>query len=340
MVEVWEPGIDDDYDPPWERGTPTKKPYLCKGKTAPIDNGPKDNWYTALPGFWLPNSWEWTEDDFPDYTADAYVRALTDPVAWDELIKLGPMPTTTRRAWGAWLGAWGCDRKLKRGWPELEGVARARYESARYVYLVPAWSRAISKVAQELDDIEDQISTILWALETVAKKWIPVPPGILGIARQTTRALDCAQELASAATGFRAGKSKYVDCLADLQRKKGVMRTTNYTLLGWLQTNYGKILEAAQASNTWTDYGLVLGPIFAWIEEGAWGLIKEGAEGYNLATEALFPGYNEESQRIARELDAVIQKTWAETWGSIDEWSNETIGDWVELSPNTGDDND
>lgn len=330
MPETWEPGIDDDYDPPWERGTPTKKPYRCKGGTDPIDHGPKDNWYTPLPGFWLPNDWDWTEDDFPDYTADAYVRALTDPVAWDDLIKLGPMPQATRQAWGAWLGAWGCDRQLKRGWPMLESIARIRYETARYKYLVPAWERAIVEAATELDDIEDQISTILWILETIAKKWIPIPPGILGIARQTARTLDCAQALAARATGFRAGKSKYVDCLSEVAKKKATMRATHYTLVGWLQENYGKILEAAQASNTWTDFGLVLGPLFAWLEEGAWGLIKEGAEGYNTGLEALYPGYIDKQKRIGREIDEAIQKSWEETWGSIDEWGNETIGDWVE----------
>ena len=330
MADIWEPGEDDDYDPPWERGTPTKKPFTCKGGVAPVDLGPKANWYTPLPGFWLPNSWDWTEDDFPDYTADAYVRALTDPIAWDELVRVGPSPLATRKAWGAWLGAWGCDRELKRGWPELEAVARSRYETARYKYLVPAWSRAISSAAQELDDIEDQISTILWMLETVAKKWIPVPPSILGIARQTTRTLDCAQSLAYTATGTRASKSKYNDCMSEVTRKKATLRATHYTLVGWMQENWGKLLEAAQASNTWTDYGLVLGPLFAWIEEGAWGLVKEGAEGYNLGVEALFPGYIEERNRITREIDETIQKAMDETFGAIDEEGWETIGDWQE----------
>lgn len=330
MVEVWEPGPEDDYDPPWEMGTPTKKPYLCKGGTEPVDHGPKNNWYTPLPGFWLPNSWTWTEDDFPDYTADAYVRALTDPVAWDDLVRLGPPPLTTRQAWGAWLGAWGCDRQLKRGWPELETVARARYESARYKYLVPYWSRKITEVLGELDDLEDQLSTILWVLEMVGRKWVPVPPGLLGIGKQTARSLDCAQTLLAGATGFRAGKSKYVDCIDEVTRKKAVMRTTNYTLLGWLQDNFGHILEAAQASNTWSDVGLVLGPLFAWMEEGAWGLIREGAEGYNLGIEAVFPGYIEERNKIARALDEAIEERWDATWGSLDEWDNEQINEWIE----------
>ena len=102
-------------------------------------------------------------------------------------------------------------------------------------------------------------------------------------------------------------------------------------LLAWFQTNWGRLLEAAQATNTWFDVGIVLGPIMGYIDEGMWGFAQSTADNYNLAIEALYPGYTEERNRIGANIDAAIERSWDETWGSLDEWDNEQISEWVEL---------
>ncbi len=288
------------------------------------------NWYEALPGFWLPNGWEWTEEEYPDYTADAYVRALSDAPDISDIIKLGPPSQASRRAWGAWLSNFGADKKLSRGWPELEDCARVKYEAARYKFLVPAWSRAITDVLTEIDDIEDQLSTILWALETVSKKFIPIPKGWIDATRRTADTLDCAGKLLGGLTLMRSGKSEYTECLAQIGRERRAKREQKAGLLAWFQENWGRLIEAAQASNTWSDVGIVLGPIMGFINEGMWGVIKATERNYTIGIDALFPGYAEWVREVDRELDEAIQKAFNETWGAIPPERWEEIDPWYE----------
>jgi hypothetical protein len=290
-----------------------------------------NNWYEALPNFWLPNGWEWTEEEYPDYTAPEYVRALSDTPDIGDIIKLGPPSQASRQAWGAWLGGFENDRKIKRGWAELEDCARAKYEAARYRYLVPAWRRALVEIVTDLDDIEDQLSTILWVLESVTKKLVPVPPGWLDVVRRSTDSLDCAGKLLAGVTPFRGSKSNYAECLAQVGRDRGKMRQQRAGLLAWFQDNWGRLLEAAQASNTWFDVGIVLGPIMAYIDEGLWGLTEKTAENYLLSADALFPGYAAWAAETDAAIAAAIERAWDETWGAIppDRWDD--VEEWVEL---------
>lgn len=280
------------------------------------------NWYEALPGFWLPNGWVWTEDEWPDYTADAYIRALSEGPDIGDIIKIGGPSTASKKAWGAWFGNFEGDRPLKRGWPELEQVAQKRYEAARYRSLVPAWQRAVTATLTELDDIEDQLSTILWIMEIISKKFIPIPPGWIDVTRRVADTTDCAGKLLGGLSPIRGSKAAYADCLANIGRERRRARAQKAGLLAWFQENWGRLIEAAQASNTWFDVGVVLGPIMGYIEEGMWGLIEETSENYLLAADALFPGYAEWARETDRAISEAIQKAWDETWGAVppDRW--------------------
>lgn len=285
---------------------------------------PIDRWYEALPGFWLPPAWVWTEEEWPDYTVDAYVRALSDTPDISEIIVFRDWGQPSKKAWGAWFGAQQNDTKLNRGWPDLEIIAGKMYESARYKYLVPAWRRALVELVTDLDNIEDQLSTILWVLETVSKKFIRIPPGWLDVIHRSSTSLDCAGKLIAGIGTVRGSKSKYADCLAEVGRDRKKARAQRAGLLAWFQENWGRLIEAAQASGTWFDVGIVLGPIMAYIDEGMWGVIKKTQENYLLAADALFPGYAQWAAETDAAIAEAIQGAWDETWGAIppDRWDN------------------
>lgn len=274
------------------------------------------NWYEALPGFWLPLGWPWTEAEWPDYTDPDFERALHDLPDPTEIIRFRGYGQPSPRAWGAWLSAFNNDRPLTRGWGELEWIAGKMYETARYKYLVPAWRRAIVKVVTELDDLEDQVSTILWAAEWVTRKVIPLPPHLLNRMDQVRRTLDCGEKILAGITPFRGGKSEYANCLRDQQRAKERAKAQRAGLLAWFRENWGRLLEAAQATGQWFDVGIVLGPIYAWIEEGVWGLAMRTTDNYLIAVDALMPGYREDFWRNAEELSNAIDDAWTSTWGS------------------------
>lgn len=76
-------------------------------RVAPDMAGPKANWYEALPHFWLPLTWSYDPNRWPDYTDPAYVRAFEDVPDPSELIRILSFGRVEPRAWGAWAGAWG-----------------------------------------------------------------------------------------------------------------------------------------------------------------------------------------------------------------------------------------
>lgn len=276
------------------------------------------NWREALPGFWLPATFVWTEQEWPDYTAPDFERALTDTPDVSDIIKLRGFGQPSPRAWAAWMTAFNADKPLRRGWADLEAIAGRMYETARYKYLVPAWRRAIVETLTELDDLEDQLSTILWVAETVSRKWIPLPKGLLSKADQARRTLDCAEKVLAGATIFRGGKSDYANCLRETENAKKRARAQKAGLVAWFRENWGRLLEAAQATGQWFDVGIVLGPIWAFIEEGAWGLAKRTTDNYLIAVDALMPGYKEDFYRNAEELSNRISQAWDDTWGAVD----------------------
>lgn len=167
------------------------------------------HWWQPLPGWWLPNDAVWDFFRWPDFTEADYTRALEELPDPASLIRALDFGRADSRAWASWLAAFNTDRPLRFDWAFHGPVADRLYETARYKFLVPAWRRAIIGVVQELDDIEDQISTLLWILETVTRKFIPIPPTIMNQAQRLQRSLDCAEKMIAGITPFRLAKHEH-----------------------------------------------------------------------------------------------------------------------------------
>ena len=285
-----------------------------------------NNWREALPGFWLPNSWQHDESRWPDYTDDGYIRAISDTPDLSSVIRLRGYGQPTPQQWGAWLGSFNADRDIRTESEFLAVIADRKYESARFAYLVPAWRRAIIDVVTEIDDIEDQVSTILWVLETVARKWIPIPPGILNAGERLSKTLDCGGKILAGITPFRGRKSEYGECLAEIGRKKRRAKEQKAGMIAWLQENWGRMLEAAQATNSWFDVGIVLGPIQGYIEEGLWGLMRESVNSKYLILEAVIPGSQLEKQVAVEVIRQQVESVWDSLWSGIEDNGD---GDWA-----------
>lgn len=271
-------------------------------------------WYEPLPGFWLPPSWPYDATRWPDYTAEYIASQLEELDEISDVLVLRGWGRPSRRAWGAWLGARREGKDLRRGWPELEQIADRMYDQARYVYLVPAWRRAITRVITALDDIEDQLSTILWVAEWISRRVIPLPPRLLNGAERVRRSLDCAERVLAGVTPFRGRKSEYGQCLRQVAAERERAQKQRAGLLAWFRDNWGRLLEAAQATGQWFSVGIILGPIMAWIEEGMWGAARKTVDNYLIAADALMPGYREDFWRAAEELSEAVDRAWEETW--------------------------
>ncbi len=284
-----------------------------------------NNWYEALPGFWIPFTKAWDPQRWPDYTTPGYADVLEQHPDIENLIRFRGTTMPAKREWGAWLGAFTGDKKLS--WSErfVGPVADRMYDTARWKYLVPAWRQAITKVIGKLDDVEDQLTTILWIAEWISRKVIPLPKSLMNRADRVRRTLDCSEKVLAGVTLFRSGKSDYADCLKKKSRDLEHAKNQRAGLLAWFKANWGRLLEAAQATGTWFDVGIVLGPIMGWIEEGMWGLAQKTTDNYLIAVDALMPGYREDFNRNAAELGASVSKAWDDTWGSLPSMDLSTI---------------
>ena len=283
--------------------TPPPRARLCPGKAAPSFGGPKLNWYQPLPEFWLPYDWAWDPLRWPDYKEEFIASRLEDLDEFGELFRLRGFGDPDPRAWGAWLGSFGCDRPLKRGWPALEVIADRMYDTARYKALVPAWRRQMTEWITYLDNIEDQISTILWLIEMLGRKVAPIPPGALNLADDVRKYLDAAEKALALTPGGRTGKVEWRKRQQEAARQKREARSRIAMLMVWVRQNYTKLIEAAQATGTWFDVGIILGPIMGWIDEGIWGLAEKTLDNYLIAADVLAPGYREDFYRNATELE-------------------------------------
>ena len=276
------------------------------------------NWYQPLPGFWLPATWVADRTRWPDYTDPGYIRFLEEAPDVGAMLVLRGAGQPSKRAWGAWLTAFNNDKPLTRGWADLELIADKKYDTARYQYLVPAWKQAMTKLITEIDDLEDQLSTIMWVAEWVTRKWIPIPPKLLNTAQTINTSVDCAGKLLAGVDPFRGLKSAYAECIAAQRRKSTAARAQKSGLLAWFKDNWGRLLEAAQATGTWGEVGIVLGPIFAWIDEGMWSLVSKSPEISNVAAESLFPGYGAAVQAATTDLMQRLEQAWDDTWQQVD----------------------
>jgi hypothetical protein len=283
------------------------------------------NWNEVLPGWWLPWSATWDTARWPDFTDPSYTRALADAPDVSQLLKFLDFGRPDRRAWAAWLGAFKNDKPLRYR-AEFHGpIADRQYETARYKFLVPAWRRAIVEVVGELDDIEDQISTILWIMEWITKKIIPIPPTVMNNAQRLQRTLDCAEKIVAGITPFRFTKTEHGDCLRKINESKSGARQRKAGLLAWFRDNWGRILEAAQATDTWFDVGIVLGPIMGYIEEGMWGIAQQTLNNYLIAAESVMPGYKLAFEERAATMSKQVDEAFDSTWGAVTEWTTDQI---------------
>jgi hypothetical protein len=305
----------------------TKKPITCAGGVAPSMIGPKGNWYEVLPDFWLPFGWIYDGARWPDYTQDFIASRLEQADDISDLLVFRDFGEPTPKAWAAWIGAFGCDRPLNRNWLDLEIIADKKYDIARYRYLVPAWRRAITEVIGDIDDVEDQISTILWVLQWISKKVVPLPPTLMNRADQLRHTLDCGEKVLAGITPFRSSKADFANCRRSTTIAITKHRTRKAQLLQWFRDNWGKTLEAAQATGTWFDVGIILGPVMGWIEEGLWGLAAKTLDNYLVAVDAVLPGYSEDFKRSAEELGDAVDQVWESTWEPLNAWDNENILD-------------
>lgn len=331
------------------RTIPGIKPTLAAAGRIAI--GGRINWMEHYPGFFLPTSWTLDLGRFPDYTDLNFLdkaggemmgfvkdedgveiarrpRVLgVDP---RDVIRLRGLTQPTKQAWGAWLGAFQDDNRLRRGWPDLEHVADRMYTTARFKYLTPIWRQKIIALATELDDIEDQLSTILWIVGWVAKKWIPKPllPA-LNKTRAVADSLDCAGKTLAGIGPARVAKSDYVECMRRRNRRAKQILKQKKGLLAWLRNNYGQTLEAAQASGTWTDVGIVLGPIMNVVEDGWWGMVQTSLSTPSIVLEVLEEPERTITEEGARRLyapDAIekagpnylIKQAFRNTWTELD----------------------
>lgn len=272
--------------------------------------------HEVLPGFFIPGNWAYDPVAWPNYTDPDYVRFFEDPPNIGDVIVFMDYGKIEPRAWGAWYGALQNQRELPTKWPELQRVARQKYESARYVYLVPAWKRAITKVLTDLDNIEDQIATILWVMEIISRKFTPLPERWLAAARRVENSLDCAQKIMNGGPAARSLKPAYADCVREMERRRKKRRGDKNGLVAWLAENQYRLIEAAQATGTWFDVGIVLGPIMGWIDEGIWSVGKGEILHGVLSVEGLIPGYYDATKYTWEHLSNKIDAAWDESWGT------------------------
>jgi hypothetical protein len=145
---------------------------------------------------------------------------------------------------------------------------------------VPYWRQVAVGALTTLDNVEDQVSTVAW-LGAAAINRIPViGRALTGALRGTSTALDRMQQALSAPLPGRAAKNKHDRARrVDARRERGLVGGLQRGL-GWMEQRQGKLLEAAQASDTWFGVGLTLGAVMGAIEETYW---RTGAQAYYTA---------------------------------------------------------
>lgn len=267
-------------------------------------------WYELYDNFVIPRNLDASQ--FPPY--GSFDPDVPDPL---DLIRVGSLFEIPSWAWAAWYSAKKSERLPNMPRDLLEAVAWRKYGTARYIALVPQWRRALVELATDIDDVEDQISTILWLLEWISGKFIPLPRRALAFGDDINKLLDRAQDALTPISIGRGAKPQWGEQQAEARRKVRETRKKQAKIITWLQDNYGRILEAAQATGTWFDVGIVIGPIFGFIEEGLWGLAQKTLDNYLIAADAIAPGYRDDFYANAEELTNQVEDTMSEWWEDL-----------------------
>jgi hypothetical protein len=263
-----------------------------------------ENWIECQPDFWLPTDMDCSK--WPAYD-DIEERTFDLPNA-DQILQLGDLGRVPAWAWRAWGGSFKADKKPTFDVGLQQLIAERLYQQKRFRALVPVWRQWLIKAVTSIDDIEDQVSTILWIAEILTKKIPPLRGVDLGAAQKLNRLLDDVERGIAGVTPFRGAKAEWRDRHREAIQTKRRARTRLAKLVVWLQQNWGRLLEAAQATGTWFDVGIVLGPVMGFIEEMQWGLAKATVDNYLIATDALLPGYRDSFYETAERYGDWIDK--------------------------------
>ncbi len=228
---------------------------------------------------------------------------------WNEVLRLQPREQLTpqdRRAWNAYLAqesrkALPVATLRERITPEqLANLQAAGLTSAKLEQLlrgrqlhedmqrseIPEWRQKLVRLLTQLDNIEDQVSTVLWVTDPLTRRWAPTR-AISEVAHRTTDAVSNIQQAIAGPALYKAlAKSK-----AARKNKRSSRSVTGklgnlQRAAGWLKTNQGRLLEAGQALETWTGVGISLGPIFGAMEEAQDRLFQSAYEGAKFAVAA------------------------------------------------------
>lgn len=276
------------------------------------------HWIECRPDFWMPRALDCSR--FPRYED-------WDPElpAWTDIINVQGFGRPPRWAWGAWFAALNADRPLKMDQGLAEQIAVRMYDSKRFITLVPRWRRDLIALLTEIDDIEDQVSTIAWLAETVLAKFIPIPRSILNFSQGLRRLLDGAEQIIALGTMTRARKTELNAKRREIAAAKRGARTQLAKYIDWFRHNWGNLLEAGQATNTWFDVGIVLGPIMGYIEDGLWTAGKKTLDNYLIAADTFMPGFREAYWEQLDLYGQAIDDRWTELYEGATLITTDTI---------------
>lgn len=242
-------------------------------------------------------------------------RPVTSPPlpAWDSIIHVAPRYRFTRAEYDELRAA---DREHRP--PNLtdEAVAalasRQAYIDAQANSALPEWRKSLVKTLTTLDNIQDQISTVVWLTGPIIDRLGKKAKAAHAVVDETGDAINFMQSIIAGPTPGRSGKNRRALARTANARTKGGVIGALQKGIGWLQKNQGHLLEAAQATDTWFGVGISLGSVFGAIEETYW---RTGEQAYyealtalNVASAAL-PGMSSEAKAHQLQLaDSYAQK--------------------------------
>lgn len=144
---------------------------------------------------------------------------------------------------------------------------------------VPLGLREVGELLTTLDDVQDEASTLAVALMIVEKLAGRAIPGV-GQVALVADALNVIGEIARPATGSglpgRRGK-RHVNEKAKQSGKGYAGRVDELRRLDKLRIGIGDVLQGLQATESLFGFGVQLGPIFGFLQDAFWGVVR-GAE--------------------------------------------------------------
>ncbi len=210
---------------------------------------------------------------------------------------------------------------------KLETLLRGRqiYQDIRRSQ-IPEWRRKIVQVLTKLDNVQDQISTILWITDPITRRWGPTRVASTIAHRVGDLISDIERAMAGplmpgyrtigrgaaakrtpigASHSVRATDRKHVATQTPQSSRQqtgkgGILQRA----VKWLQKSQGHLLEAGQALDTWVGVGISLGTIFGALEEAQDRLIISAWEGAKFAV----AGVGRSLTKPGSDLDQILRE--------------------------------